>query len=88
MDTSVSLGEVLKLWDFMFAFGVHLNIIFIVARIVKAREEILKEDKPNVPKLLGAIHDANFIISLTVQLAKQIPPDLFQKVVLHTTQEI
>lgn len=33
----MSLDEVVKLWDFMFAFGAHLNILFTVARVIKAR---------------------------------------------------
>jgi hypothetical protein len=37
LDTGMSLDEVVKLWDFMFAFGAHLNILFTVARVIKAR---------------------------------------------------
>ena len=39
------LPEVLKLWDFLFAYGVHLNILCIVAQLVILREEILKSPR-------------------------------------------
>jgi hypothetical protein len=37
LESGTSLDEVVKLWDFMFAFGAHLNILFTVARVIKAR---------------------------------------------------
>lgn len=39
------LEELLKLWDFFFAFGVHLNIIAVVAQIILNREELLNSEK-------------------------------------------
>lgn len=35
------LPEVLKLWDFLFAYGAHLNILCIVAQLVISRNKIL-----------------------------------------------
>ena len=35
------LPEVLKLWDFLFAYGPHLNIVCIVAQLVLNRDQIL-----------------------------------------------
>ena len=35
------LAEVLRLWDIMFAFGFHLNILYIVAQLQLAREDII-----------------------------------------------
>lgn len=35
------LPEVLRLWDFLFAFGPHLNILCIVAQLMLIRNEIL-----------------------------------------------
>lgn len=35
------LPEVLKLWDFLFAYGPHLNILCIVAQLVMIRAQIL-----------------------------------------------
>lgn len=36
------LPEVLRLWDFLFAYGPHLNIICIVAQLILHKTEILK----------------------------------------------
>jgi cell cycle arrest protein BUB2 len=39
------LPQVLRLWDFLFAYGTHLNILCIVAQLVILRNIILKEPK-------------------------------------------
>lgn len=39
------LPEVLRLWDFLFAYGVHLNILCIVAQLVILRNEILNSPR-------------------------------------------
>lgn len=35
------LPEVLHLWDFLFAYGPHLNILCIVAQLIRMRDTIL-----------------------------------------------
>ncbi len=35
------LPEVLRLWDFLFAYGPHLNILCIVAQLMLIRNQIL-----------------------------------------------
>jgi len=42
------LPEVLRLWDFLFAYGAHLNILCIVAQLVISRQSIL-----NSPRFVG-----------------------------------
>lgn len=44
-STTPPMTELLKLWDFLLAFGVHLNILVIVAQILLIREELLSTDK-------------------------------------------
>lgn len=39
------LPEVLRLWDFLFAYGAHLNILCIVAQLVILRNTILSSPK-------------------------------------------
>lgn len=39
------LPEVLRLWDFLFAYGPHLNIVCIVAQLVMMRTDLLKSPK-------------------------------------------
>jgi len=39
------LPEVLQLWDFLFAYGMHVNIVCIVAQLVLIRDQILGADR-------------------------------------------
>lgn len=39
------LPEVLRLWDFLFAYGPHLNILCIVAQLHLMRDKILKSQR-------------------------------------------
>jgi cell cycle arrest protein BUB2 len=39
------LPEVLQLWDFLFAYGMHLNILCIVAQLVLIRDQILGAER-------------------------------------------
>lgn len=39
------LPEVLKLWDFLFAYGPHLNILCIVAQLVLMRNDLLNSPR-------------------------------------------
>lgn len=40
------LSELLILWDFFIAFGVHLNVISVASQIILARDQILNSDRP------------------------------------------
>ena len=39
------LPEVLHLWDFLFAYGTHLNIVCIVAQLLRMKDALLESDK-------------------------------------------
>lgn len=39
------LPEVLRLWDFLFAYGPHLNIVCIVAQLTIMRSQILQSQR-------------------------------------------
>lgn len=39
------LPEVLRLWDFLFAYGPHLNILCIVAQLIMMRNELLSSSR-------------------------------------------
>lgn len=47
------LPEVLRLWDFLFAYGPHLNIVCIVAQLTIMRSQILQSQRylPPLPFL-------------------------------------
>lgn len=77
------LPEVLQLWDFLLAFGVHFNVLCIVAQLHIMRAELLESSSPM--KLLRHLPplDARKIINVTVTLARDVPKDLFEELVKH-----
>ncbi|PGH16067.1 hypothetical protein AJ79_02047 [Helicocarpus griseus UAMH5409] len=77
------LPEVLHLWDFLFAYGPHLNILCIVAQLIRMRDTILASPSPN--KILRAFPalDAKEIIALTVLIVRKIPDNLYEELVVH-----
>ena len=82
-----SLDEVVKLWDFLFSYGVHMNIILVVAQLLLIRSELLTSKNPmsllrQFPEL-----DAGKIIKLSLSITKSIPDDLYDLIVRHTFDE-
>ncbi|KAJ4163299.1 hypothetical protein LMH87_005038 [Akanthomyces muscarius] len=77
------LPEVLKLWDFLFAYGPHLNIVCIVAQLTIMRSQILQSPSPN--KVLRSFPplNADLIKSVTIGIIKQIPDDVYADIVVH-----
>ncbi|KAJ5486634.1 hypothetical protein N7530_000934 [Penicillium desertorum] len=77
------LPEVLHLWDFLFAYGPHLNILCIVAQLIRMRDLIFESPSPN--KILRSFPplDAKEIIALTVLLVRKIPEDLYAEMISH-----
>jgi cell cycle arrest protein BUB2 len=78
------LDQVLILWDFLLAYGVHLNIICIVAHIQTIRQAILDSKTPM--KILRSLPelDARRIISMTIDIVNRIDEDLYDMLVRHT----
>lgn len=85
------LGEVLKLWDAMFAYGVHLNVVFCVAHLVLCRSEILAV-AGSAMKAMKVIEErgrrinAREIVRAALQLVSYIPEELFKRLTLHPFQ--
>ncbi|CAJ2500990.1 Uu.00g038430.m01.CDS01 [Anthostomella pinea] len=78
------LPEVLRLWDFLFAYGPHLNILCIVAQLVMMRNDLLGSTSPN--KLLRSfppLH-ADQIKRTALAIIKMIPDDLHDEIVNHS----
>ncbi|KAF2259692.1 TBC-domain-containing protein [Lojkania enalia] len=77
------LPEVLLLWDFLFAYGPHLNILCIVAQLVLIRDQILGSPSPNqILRNLPNLYAAK-IIQLATTFAAKIPEDMFEEIVNH-----
>lgn len=74
------LPEVLQLWDFLFAYGSHLNLLCIVAQLVLARDQLLNSSspKPDFKPLR-----AKPVIEFTVNFARKIPEGLYREMLEH-----
>jgi len=82
------LEEVLHLWDFYFAFGIHMNIVCTVAQLVLKREMLLAHPSPCAQlRSLAPLH-AQSIITLAVQLVRQLPSDLYDMLAQHPTTPV
>ncbi|KAI2628901.1 rab-GTPase-TBC domain-containing protein [Xylaria nigripes] len=77
------LPEVLRLWDFLFAYGPHLNILCIVAQLIMMRNELLSSSSPN--KLLRSFPtlQADKIKAHALAVVKMIPDDVYEEIVKH-----
>ncbi|KYK55557.1 mitotic check point protein [Drechmeria coniospora] len=77
------LPEVLRLWDFLFAYGTHLNIVCIVAQLAAMRSQILESPSPN--KVLRSFPplNAELVQRLTMGIINMIPDDLYAEIVTH-----
>lgn len=81
------LSELLQLWDYMFAYGIHLNILFIIAQLALIRTDLLKSPSPaNLLRVLPSLN-AKEIMNLTVSLCRNLPLDLYDKLVRHAYDE-
>ncbi|KAF2164132.1 hypothetical protein M409DRAFT_56841 [Zasmidium cellare ATCC 36951] len=74
------LPDVLQLWDFLFAYGTHLNLLCIVSQLVLIRDSLLNSPtpKPDFKPLR-----ARKVIDYTVNFARKIPSDLYEQMLVH-----
>ncbi|KAF2647900.1 TBC-domain-containing protein [Lophiostoma macrostomum CBS 122681] len=80
------LPEVLQLWDFLFAYGPHLNILCIVAQLILMRDQILNSPSPN--HVLGnrtgfTSLNAKMVIQVAMSFAAKIPEDMYEEIINH-----
>jgi cell cycle arrest protein BUB2 len=80
------LPEVLKLWDFLFAFGVHLNVICVVAQLLLLKDKLLEEPSP--AKMLRSFPNLNAdeVIKMTVLIVRELPDDVYRDIVTHARE--
>lgn len=77
------LSQVLELWDFLFAFGCHNNIFFVIAQIILIRDQILNSENPMTLLREFPSLDSKKIIKLSLSFTKLIPDDLYDLIVRH-----
>ncbi|RKU42723.1 hypothetical protein DL546_003913 [Coniochaeta pulveracea] len=77
------LPEVLRLWDFLLAYGPHLNILCIVAQLVMIRTQIMNSPNPNELLRKFPALQADQIKRTTLAIIKMIPDDVYSEIVTH-----
>ncbi|KAJ3153468.1 hypothetical protein HDU89_000493 [Geranomyces variabilis] len=77
------LSHLLRLWDFLLCYGLHLNILCIVAQLLLIRAQLLASASPM--KLLRTFPDldARLVIKETLGLVSRLPEDLYDMLVRH-----
>lgn len=78
------LDQIVKLWDFLFSYGCHLNIVFIVAQVILNRDQLLKSKTPMTLLRQFPEVNANKIIKLSLSIIKNIDDRLYDLLVRHT----
>ena len=48
------LDQVLQLWDFLLAFGVHLNVLCVIAQLLLMRDEVMSSSRCVILPLYGS----------------------------------
>jgi cell cycle arrest protein BUB2 len=81
------LSEVVRLWDFLLAFGPHFNVLCVAAQVILLREKLLASDNPKAildyrvwPRL-----DAARTVNLAMAFLPLLPADLYQNIARHAT---
>ncbi|KAJ3256338.1 hypothetical protein HK103_005593 [Boothiomyces macroporosus] len=74
------LTEVLKLWDFYLAYGIHLNILAIIVILQDQRKELLSTKKFKIQVELNAEQ----VIKGIMGIVNKCPEDLYDLLCRHT----
>ena len=77
--------QVLKVWDAMLAFGVHLNVILCVTQLVLLRAVLLAEPHPLqhlTPRRLPSL-DAELLVRVSFEIIPHLPKSLLEEVSMH-----
>ncbi|KAK9463654.1 rab-GTPase-TBC domain-containing protein [Lipomyces oligophaga] len=81
------LNEVLILWDFLIAYGPHLNVLAIIAQLLLIRDSLLASQSPMALLRTFPPLQARRVISLAVSFVPKLPPDIYALLVRHTYDE-
>ncbi|KAJ2324423.1 CDC16 protein, partial [Coemansia sp. RSA 2681] len=86
MTLSASVGplrEVVRLWDFLLAFGVHLNVVCIVAQLVAMREVLVTTPTPMAFLRAWPPLRAAAVIRRTGEIYESLPESLRRRIKMH-----
>lgn len=77
------LQSVLKLWDFLLAYGTHMNILFIVAQLINNRTNLLQSPQPMELLRKFPPIEENEIIKLSLSFVPELPKKLYDLITRH-----
>lgn len=77
------LKSVLKLWDFLFAYGTHMNVLFVVAQLIINRSTILESDQPMKILRTWPNLEESEIIKLSLSFIPELPKTLYDLIARH-----
>ncbi|GJJ78861.1 cell cycle arrest protein BUB2 [Entomortierella parvispora] len=77
------LDQVMQLWDFLLSWGIHLNIICIIAQLHSIRNELMSHASPMRLLRIFPDLDADRIIGETIRMVKLLPDELYDLLVRH-----
>ncbi|KAF8266595.1 TBC-domain-containing protein [Lactarius quietus] len=77
------LDQVLLLWDFLLAFGVHLNVLCVIAQLLLIRDDVMTSSSPM--RLLRTFPplEALPVVGIAVTLVRDLPSELYDELVRH-----
>ncbi|KAK9237851.1 rab-GTPase-TBC domain-containing protein [Lipomyces kononenkoae] len=81
------LNEVLVLWDFLIAFGPHMNILAVIAQLLIIRDSLLASQSPMTLLRTFPPLQAKKVITLAVSFVPRLPEELYDLLVRHTYDE-
>ena len=75
------LDEVLQLWDFLLAFGVHLNVLCVIAQLLLMREAVMESSRYVLSPWTAVWFLTTFIFSSPMRILRTFPPLQAQSVI-------
>lgn len=81
------LGEVLVLWDFLFAYGAHMNVLFVIAQLTLIRGQLLEAKSPIALLRAFPALRAKEVIKLGVSFVALLPKPLYDLLKRHAYDE-
>jgi cell cycle arrest protein BUB2 len=66
------LDQVLRLWDFLLAFGVHLNVLCVIAQLLLIRDDVMASSSYVVSNLVSS--GSHYFVFRPMRLLRTFPP--------------
>ncbi|KAH8916407.1 TBC-domain-containing protein [Atractiella rhizophila] len=78
------LEEVLHLWDFLLAFGPHLNILIVIAQMYLMRDDLLNHSSPmRLLRIFPPLPSTRQLIPLCCHFVEELPEELYERLARH-----